>query len=331
MNTRHKFILKRFGLMLISLYMIITVLFFLFRIMPGNPAAQVVTMSMTQADRAALRAQYGLDQPLTVQYILYIKNFAQGDLGISFFTNRPVLPHVLNKSLNTLSIALPSVIISFTIGPLLGAYLASRRNEPVDDILSGTMLIAYAAPVFWSGMLAIMLFSFTLNWLPSSGMHSATYNPTTLTGRFLSWDFVRHAILPIAVFSAWWLSIPTLIMRNNVIDILNSDFIQLNRAEGVSDFRILYKHAVRNALLPVLHRAALAFGLAFGGSVIIETVFSWPGLGQSMWFATLRQDYPMAQGAFLLIATMVIVMNFIVDIISAYVDPRVASGEEVET
>lgn len=328
MKAKLRFILKRLGLMLVSLYVIITMLFLLFRVMPGNPADQVVSISMSEADRQALRAQYGLDEPLHVQYILYMKNFMMGNLGISFHNNQPVLPFIINKSINTLAMALPAVLIAFTLGPLIGTYLASQRNEPVDNIVSGSLLITYAAPVFWSGMILIMLFSFRLGWLPSSGMHSATYNPDTLRGRFISLDFLKHAVLPISVFAAWWISIPTLIMRNNILEVLSSDFIELKKAEGISDFSILYRHAARNALLPVLHRAALAIGLAFGGSVIIETVFSWPGLGRAMWTAVLRQDYPVAQGAFFLISTMVVIMNFIVDVASAYIDPRVAVEEE---
>jgi len=324
MKAKQAFILKRLGLMLISLYVIVTMLFLLFRVMPGNPADQVVSMGMSQADRQALRAQYGLDQPLHVQYWLYMKNFVMGDLGVSFHNNQPVLPFILNKSLNTLVMAIPAVLIAFIGGPLIGAFLASKRNTAIDNLTSGTLLVMYAAPVFWTGMLVIMLFAFQLEWLPSSGMHSTTYNPDTIAGRFLAWDFVKHAIMPVAVFAAWWISIPTLIMRNNTLDVLSSDFIELKEAEGISDFNILYRHAARNALLPVLHRAALAIGLAFGGSIIIETVFSWPGLGQAMWQAVLRQDYPVAQGAFFLISTMVILMNFIVDVASTYVDPRVA-------
>ena len=202
--------LKRLGLTAISLYLIITVLFVLFRVMPGDPTSQVMSMSMSPADRAELRAQYGLNKPLYTQYVLYLKGMLSAELGVSFSYNRPVLPIVLNSAINTLSIALPSVIIAFTIGPVLGVYMASHRGELVDDIMTSAVLTSYAAPVFWSGMLLLMLFSFTLGWLPSSGMHSPGYISTSLVDRFISIDFLKHAILPIVVFSAWWLSIPPL-------------------------------------------------------------------------------------------------------------------------
>src|SRR5699024_10848896 len=144
---------------------------------------------------------------------------------------------------------------------------------------------------------------------------------------FVSFEFLKHAILPIVVFSAWWLSIPTLIMRNNVVEILSTDYIQMQRNEVQSTVIILYRHAARNALLSVLHRAALAIAVAFSGSVILEVLFSWPGLGRIIWQATLVQDYPLAQGVFFFIAIIVITMNYIADIVSVYVDPRVAVEE----
>ena len=327
MNARQRFMLKRLGLTAISLYLIITVLFFLFRVMPGDPTSQVMSMSMSPADRAELQAQYGLDEPLHTQYVLYLKGMLSAELGISFSYNQPVLPIVLNSALNTLSIALPSVIIAFTIGPVLGVYMASHRGELIDDVMTSAVLTSYAAPVFWSGMLLLMLFSFTLGWLPSSGMHSPGYISTSLVDRFVSIDFLKHAILPIVVFAAWWLSIPTLIMRNNVVEVLSTDFIRMQRTEGLPTSSVLYRHAARNALLPVLHRAALAIAVAFSGSVIIEVLFSWPGLGRVIWRATLVQDYPLAQGAFFFVAVIVITMNYIADIVSVYVDPRVATEE----
>jgi peptide/nickel transport system permease protein len=328
MNDRQQFILKRLGLTLVSLYLIITVLFLLFRVMPGSPTSQVMSMGMSPADRAQLQAQYGLDEPLYTQYVLYMKSLLTGKLGISFLNNKPVLGIVLDGAINTLSIALPSVILAFTLGPIIGVYIASHRGSLMDDTLTSAVLTSYAAPVFWSGMLLLMLFSFTLGWLPSSGMHSPGYISTSLVERFVSVDFLRHAILPIVVFTAWWLSIPTLIMRNNVVEVLSSDFIQLQRTEGLSNTSILYRHAARNALLPVLHRAALAVAVAFSGSVIIEVLFSWPGLGRVIWRSTLRQDYPLAQGSFFFVAIIVITMNYIADVVSVYIDPRIAVEEE---
>lgn len=324
MKKQHAFIVRRFVLTLFSLYVILTFLFFLFRILPGDPASQVVSPRFGQAERRALLAQFGLDRPLHEQYLLYLKNFAAGDMGRSFQHNSPVLPFILDKTLNTIVITIPAVMLAFAIGPFIGASFAWRRGERLDNYGTAAVLVMYAAPIFWTGMLAIMVFSFWLGWLPSSGMREATYIETSLLGRFASVDFVQHAVLPLLIFAMWWLSIPVLIMRNNLIDVLDSDYMELKRAEGLSGNTLRYKHAMKNAMLPVVHYGALAIGFAFGGSVILETVFSWPGLGRAMWRAVLSNDFPVAQGSFFLLSVMIIGFNFLADILSVYIDPRVA-------
>lgn len=324
MNQKVKFLLQRFALMIVSLFAVITILFLLFRLMPGDPASQLVSPRFSDSERQALLEQHGLTEPLHVQYVVYLQNVVQGNFGISFQSGEPVLPFLLNKTLNTISITLPALILAFTFGPLIGANFAWNRNEMLDSYGTGIILTAFAAPIFWTGMLGIMVFSFWLGWLPAAGMHSPTYTESSLFDRFFSTDFLRHAILPIVIFTLWRLSQPTLIMRNNMIDLISSDFIKLKRAEGLSEKTIMYRHGARNALLPLVHYMALAFGFAFGGSIILETVFSWPGIGQAMWTAVLSSDYPVAQGAFTIISVAIIVLNFFVDILSVYIDPRVA-------
>lgn len=323
MANKGRYILQRLGLMLVSLFAVITILFLLFRLLPGDPATVLVSPRFSDEQRQALLEQYGLTQPLYIQYIKYLANLAQGNLGVSFQYGRPVLPFILNKTLNTISITMPAVLLAFTIGPFIGAVFAWYRNGAVDKYGTGAVLLAFAAPIFWTGMLAIMVFSFWLNWLPVGGMRSATYTETSILGRFLAWDFVKHAILPIVIFFLWRLSQPTLIIRNNMIDLLGAPFLKLKRAEGLSERNVIFRHAARNALLPLIHYSALAIGFAFGGSIILETVFSWPGVGRAMWTAVLSRDYPVAQAAFLMISTIIIVLNFFVDIISVYIDPRV--------
>lgn len=324
MNRKVKFILQRLALTIVSLFVVVTLLFLLFRIMPGDPASHLVSPRFSQEQRQAILEQHGLTQPLHIQYIYYLENLIQGNLGVSFQYGRPVLPFLLNKTLNTLSITVPALFLAFTFGPFIGANFAWNRNSNLDSYGTGLVLIAFAAPIFWTGMLVIMVFAFWLGWLPSSGMHSATYTETSLVGRFASVEFLRHAILPILIFALWRLSQPTLIMRNNMIDVIGADFIKLKRAEGLSEKRIMYRHGARNALLPLVHYLALALGFAFGGSIILETVFSWPGIGRSMWTAVLASDYPVAQGAFMLISVAIILLNFLVDVLSVYIDPRVA-------
>lgn len=323
MRINITYVLKRGVFSLLSLYIIATVLFFLLHLSPGDPASALVSPQMTAEARQALIEQYGLDRPLSVQYISYISSLFVGDLGHSFTRNQPVAPLLVNAGINTLVLMIPAVILAYIIGPVIGAYFAWQRGSVIDTYGIGVVLLMWATPIFWTGMLALMIFSFRLGWFPSSGMYSGI-TPETYRERFLTVDFARHLFLPLIVTTGYWLAAPTFVMRNNMMDVLGENFIEMNRAEGLGDMAILYKHAARNSLLPVLHFAALAIGLAAGGSVLIEVVFSWPGLGRMMWQAVLNEDYPLAQGGFFAIAVIVVIMNFVVDIVSVYVDPRIA-------
>jgi peptide/nickel transport system permease protein len=327
MASKLNYFVKRFVLMIVTFFSIATVLFLIFRLMPGNPTAAVANPSMPPGVRQQLLEQYGLDQPLYVQYFLFMKNLVFADLGMSFSRQQLVMKLILSKALNTMVLMLSSLLIAFLIGPALGALFAWKRGSLFDTIGVGVVLTTYAAPVFWTGMLGIMVFSFQLGWLPSGGMHSPAFIADSIWESYFSVDFLRHLILPLIVTTMWWLTMPTFIMRNNMIDVMNEDFIEMNRAQGLSEFRIMYRHAARNALLPVLHYGALAVGLAMGTSVIIETVFSWPGLGRMLWRAVIASDYPLAQGGFLAIATIIVVMNFLIDILSVYIDPRLSEGD----
>lgn len=323
MVKKSTYLIQRLALMVVSLFTVITLLFLMFRLLPGDPSTVLVSPRFSEEHRQALLERHGLTEPLYIQYIRYWENLLQGDLGTSFQHNSAVLPFILDRTINTIVITVPAVFLAFTFGPLIGTNFAWHRNDRLDNYGTGFILIAYAAPVFWTGMLAIMFFSFYLGWLPVGGMRSATYVETSLAGRFLSLDFLRHAILPLVIFFLWRLSGPTLVTRNTMIDLMGSPFLRLKRAQGLSERRIKYKHAMRSSLLPLVHLSALAVGFAFGGSIILETVFSWPGLGRAMWNAVLASDYPVAQGAFLMISTIIIVLNFVVDVISVYLDPRI--------
>jgi len=327
MNTRIRFVLKRILLMVVTLFTVATILFLMFRILPGDPSTTIVDPTMSKAARQELLAQYGLNQPLHVQYIKYMTNLAQGNLGISFRYGRPVTELIAGRLLNTLSLMLTSVVLAYVIGVGLGALFARHRDSRLDYYGTGIVLFMYAAPVFWVGMLGIMVFAFTLEWVPSGGMHSVSYIPEGPLDSFLSLDFLHHLVLPLTVTTLYFLTIPVFTTRSNMIDVLEADFIEMARVQGLSEFSIVYRHAARNALLPVLHYAAISIGFAFGGSVIIETVFSWPGIGQMMWEAARAFDYPLAQGSFLVLAMVVVSMNFLADLLSVVVDPRVAEYE----
>lgn len=323
MGQKLQFILQRLALMFVSMFAVVTILFLMFRLLPRDPSTVLVSPRFSDEQRQMLLEQHGLTEPLHIQYIKYVQNLLVGDLGVSFQHGADVFPFILDRTLNTLVITLPAVMLAFSIGPLVGAHFAWNRNKDVDSYGTGLILVAYAAPVFWTGMLAIMVFSFTLGWLPVGGMRSPTYTETSLLGRFASMEFARHALLPLVIFFLWRLSGPTLVTRNNMIDSLEEPFVKLKRAEGLSERRIKYRHAMRNSLLPLVHLSAPAIGFAIGGSIILETVFSWPGVGRAMWSAVLAADFPVAQAAFMMISFIIIILNFVVDLISVYIDPRI--------
>lgn len=326
MQKRHKHILKRIGYTGLSLYIIATVLFLMFRILPGDPAYAVFQPGMSVEAQERLREDFGLTEPLYIQYIRFMENLLTGNLGISFSYREPVSALLIDRTINTLALSLTAVLLAFTFGTLIGAYLSWKRGSRIDTVGIGIVLALRSAPAFWTGMLAIMIFSFTLGWFPTGGMRSVDYYGDGILIRFFSRDFLWHLALPLTVTTLYYLSIPAFIMRNNMIDVLGDDYILIARAQGVSELSILYRHAARNALLPVFHYAAVMIGFAFGGSVVIETVFSWPGVGRMMWTAVTDSDYPLALGSFLMIAFVIMIMNLIVDILSVYVDPRASVG-----
>lgn len=328
MANRARYIVKRFAFSIIAFYAIASILFFMFRLLPGDAASALLPPSVSQSARQELAASFGLNRPLYEQYFFFIKNLTLGNLGVSFTHGEPVINIIVDRTVNTLALMIPSVLLAFTIGPLIGSALAWYRGTKFDTAGIGIILVMRGAPVFWTGMVAIMFFSFQLGILPTGGMRSAGFVETSMVDRFASMDFLHHLVLPLVILTLYYLSAPAFIMRNTMIDVLNADFIELLRAEGLSELRIVYLHATRNSLLPILHYFALVTGAVFGGSVVIETVFSWPGVGFTMFRALHQRDYPLVQGAFLMVAFMVIVMNFSADMLSAYVDPRTAVEEE---
>lgn len=328
MHDRHKYILKRLTLTAFALWVVITILFLMFRLLPGDPGTSMVALDMPQEVRQRIRMRFGLTEPLYVQYYKYMINLVQGDLGISFRYMTPVTNLLIDKTLNTLALTMTSMMLAFIVGPLIGAFLAWNRGTSTDTMGILLTLVFRSMPAFWVGMIALMIFSFQLGWFPTGGMRSASYSSQgALFARYLSADFLWHLALPLTVSTLYYISLPVFIMRNSMIEILGADFIQLARAQGIPEHRILFGHAARNSLLPVVHLAAVALGFAFGGSVIIETIFSWPGVGRLMWTAVTEQDYPLAQGAFLMLSTVIMTMNFFADVISVYIDPRATGGE----
>lgn len=321
-----RYVLRRLLMMFASLLTIITVLFFLFRQVPGGPMSAIVSPRMNEAARQAVIAQYGLDEPLWKQYLLYMWNVFHLDFGQSFYYGQSVYSLIADRFLNTMSLMLTALVISYSVGTYLGAHLGWLRGTSKERAGMLVVLLIRSTPVFWTGMIVLYVFAFQLNIFPLGGMRGMQASYTTNAEKFLSVDFLYHLVLPVFTLCTFYTGLPLLLMRNNLLEVLSEDYIKTARAKGLAERRILFRHAARNAVLPVVTAFAIAIGFAVGGQVLIEQVYSWPGLGREMVQASLRSDYPLAQGAFMLLSVIVITMNFFADLTYSYLDPRVRLG-----
>lgn len=323
MDNFRGYLLRRLFYSLITIWVVATLVFLLFRAMPGDPSIFIVDPTFPPETRARILNDFGLDRPLGEQYLLYLQNLLQGDLGVSFFSKRPVVQELGDRVMSTVVLALASFMFAYPLGIVGGAFLASKRGKRIEGLGIVVTLFFRSAPLFWTGMLAVTIFSFQLGWFPHSGMRTIGSQYSNDLERFLHPDFLRHLVLPVVVSGLYFMALPLLLLRNSVLETMNEDYIELVRAKGLSERAILYKHGVRNGILPVVTAAATHIGLALSGMTVIEVVFSWPGLGRTIVQAVERQDFPVAQGAFLMLALMVLLMNFLADIAYVYLDPRI--------
>ncbi|MEO1679580.1 MAG: ABC transporter permease [Pseudomonadota bacterium] len=317
------YFLKRFAQMIFVLWTVATILFFMFRTMPGTPLAAFIDNTTTEEQQQALIEQFGLDKSLGEQYWLFLTNLMQGDLGQSFFFKKPVVEVVMEVFPNSVILTLSSLLVAYIFGIIAGAYLAWRRGSWVEGFGIPLVLTTRAAPEFWLGMVFLAYFSFHLGWLPSGGANSSGAEFSSEWARITSWDFLSHLALPAITLAIYLQGLPLLLMRSNMLNVLQEEFITMARMKGLSTWAIVIRHAARNALLPVATAFALGIGGAVGGNVVVETVFSWPGIGRLLVNAVAASDYPLAQGAFLMITAVLVVMNFIADITYHLLDPRV--------
>lgn len=317
------YFLKRFGQMIFVLWTVATILFFMFRTMPGTPLAAFIDNTTTAEQQEALIRQFGLDKSLGEQYWLFLINLMQGDLGQSFFFKKPVIEVVMEVFPNSVILTLTSLTVAYIFGIVAGAYLAWRRGSWVEGFGIPLVLTTRAAPEFWLGMVFLAIFSFHFGWLPSGGANSSGSEWSSGWARVTSRDFLSHLALPAITLAIYLQGLPLLLMRSNMLNVLQEEFITMARMKGLSTWAIVMRHAARNALLPVATAFALGIGGAVGGNVVVETVFSWPGIGRLLVNAVASSDYPLAQGAFLMITAVLVVMNFIADITYHLLDPRV--------
>jgi peptide/nickel transport system permease protein len=317
---------RRFAHMLIVLWAIATVIFLMFRLMPGDPSIAYLDPTFTEEQRQQVKAQFGLDKPLTEQYLIYMKNLAHGEFGLSFRQRQPVLGLVLAVLPNTLMLTVSALVIAYAFGAVFGAYLAWRRGSLFETASVPIVLATRAAPDFWLGMIVLAVFAFGLQWFPSGGANDPGAQYSSEWARIFSFDYLRHLALPVLALAIYLQGLPALLMRSNMLEIMREDFVTTARMKGLSERTIMLRHVARNALLPLVTAFALGFGQSVGGNVVIETVFSWPGLGRMLVDAVANSDYPLAQGAFLTIALVLVLMNFLADFLYGILDPRVGHG-----
>lgn len=305
------------------LWAVTTILFLIFRLMPGNPMAAYIDPNFTAEQQQALMARFGLDRPLWQQYFIYLWNLLHGDLGQSFFYREPVADRVFALLPNTLVLTFSSLIIAYGFGILVGAWLAWNRGGLGERAAIPLVLTTRAMPEFWLGMVLLAVFSFSLGWFPAGGTRSPGATFDGLWDLYTSRDFLEHLILPAATLAIYSQGLPLLLMRSNMLEVMNEDFVTMARIKGLSKWSVVVRHAARNALLPVMTSFAIAVGYQIQGNVVVETVFSWPGLGRELVSAVSASDYPLAQGAFLMIAVVVVLMNMVADLLYSLLDPRI--------
>jgi peptide/nickel transport system permease protein len=308
------------------LWAVATILFLMFRLMPGNPLAAYISEALSAEQQNLITQQFGLDRPLWEQYVIYFGNLVRGELGTSFHRREPVLSIVLSVLPNTIILTFCGLFIAYAFGILAGAYLAWHRGTWIEGVVVPIALATRAAPEFWLGMILLAVFAFWLGWFPSGGANSAGAMYAGELDRIFSRDFLLHLTLPALTIALYLQGLPLLLMRSTMIEAMHEEFVTMARMKGLSEWRIVIHHAARNSLLPVLTAFALAIGPNISANVVVETVFSWPGLGRLLVQAVSTSDYPLAQGAFFLIALVVIVMNLVADLLYGFLDPRVSHG-----
>jgi peptide/nickel transport system permease protein len=318
-----KFVVRRIGQLVVTYFAFLTLLFLIFRIAPGDPTTMYMLEGMGPEQRERTLERLGLDQPLYVQYYEYMLQLLTLDLGESFRYGAPVENVIWFRFWNTILLMGPAFFLAYVIGIGVGAFMGWVRGTAKERAGIVLTLIARSSPEFWTGLLLLMAFSFYLGWFPSGGMRSVGFEALTFWDRYLALDFLHHMFLPLLTGVIFYMATPALLMRSSMIQVLDSDFIDIKKAEGHPEYIILYKYAARNSILPITTVVAIVVGVSLGGSLVIETVFSWPGMGREMVESVLHNDYAMAQAVFFLMGSVVIFMNFVADIVYVFLDPRV--------
>jgi peptide/nickel transport system permease protein len=338
--TLHRYIIRRVLLLIPMLIGITLLSFILSHSIPADPIATNLG-DRAAADPtivAAFKHRWGLDQPLYTQYLVYLWNLIHGDMGTSISTRQPVLLDLRQHLPATIEIAVAALCLSLLAGIPLGMLAAVNRERPIDQAARLTSLIGVSTPSFWLGLIAIVVFYDRLGWAPAPARLSADLTPPPFITGFLPvdaiasgrWDaaldWLRHLILPAVVLSAYSLGIVTRMMRGSMLEVLGEEYIRTARAKGVTRWAVTVRHTARNALIPIITMVGLSFGGLLSGAVVTETVFTWPGLGLYAFSSATSLDFPAIMGTGIIVASVYVIVNLVVDVAYAFSDPRIRVG-----
>jgi len=316
------FLLRRAVKAIVVVLAIVVTNFLLIHAAPGDPASVIAGQSGAADEQflAQLRRQFGLDRPLYEQLWIYLTSVMTLDLGFSHRQQQPVATLILDRLPATLLLTGVAFAVAVSAGVTLGALAARRVGRWADSVITVIALAFYATPLFWVGLMLVLLFSVTLEWLPSFGMSTVGAD---YAGLAYALDVARHLVLPALTLGLFYLAVYARLTRATMLEVADQDFVKTARAKGVPEGRVLRAHVLRNALLPVITFAGIQAGQLVGGSILVETVFAWPGIGRLAFEALLARDYPVLLGVFFVTSVMVVLFNLLTDLLYAVVDPRV--------
>ncbi|WNS76583.1 ABC transporter permease [Bacillus sp. DTU_2020_1000418_1_SI_GHA_SEK_038] len=309
-----KYIIRRIFDLLPTIFVVAVIVFIVTRMIPGDPASVMLGPQASVEDIEALRQKLGLNEPIYMQFLQYIGNLLQGDLGISYTYNEPIFSLIMDRFPNTIILAASALIIAVVIGIPAGIISASKQNSLLDYSVMLISLIGVSLPIFWLGVMLVLYFSVNLGWFPATGMG-------TLEEGFI--PYIKHLVLPSITLATIPMATFARITRSSMLEVISHDYIKTARSKGLSEFLVICKHAFKNALTPILTVLGMQISMLLGGAVLTETIFSWPGMGRLIVDAIDKRDFVVVQGTVLFIAVIFVVVNLLVDILYKVVNPRV--------
>lgn len=332
-----RFILHRFLSLIPTVLGISILVFLMVQLVPGDPAEMMLGERASEQSLKEVREQLGLDQPLYVQYGMFLSRLARGDLGRALRTNEKITTEIAERFPATIELSFMAIIFATSLGMLAGIISATRQYSIFDYTSMIFSLVGVSMPIFWLGLVLMIIFSVNLGWLPLSGRLSYTIDLDAITNFYLldsiltsNWaalkDVLWHLILPAFTLSTIPMAIIARITRSSMLEVLRQDYIRTAKAKGLSSLAVYYKHALKNALIPVITVIGLQFGILMGGAILTETIFAWPGIGLWLLNAVYARDFNAVQGGTMLVATTFVTVNMFVDVLYAWVNPRIKVG-----